>query len=100
MSVRLIKDSAWTVVEHDGDPETPGGVLCGGHTPGAHGGVALSHGCTGNRVRGAVSRARPLVAQRRGKLGVQGGRSVPCQAAVLNTASAELVRPESRQEIV
>ena len=38
---------------------------------------ALRHGRTGGGVRGAVSRARPLIPQRRGKPGVQGGRSVP-----------------------
>ena len=52
-------------------------------------GAALSHGRTGDGVRGAVSGARPLISQRREKLGVQGGRSVPlARPAVFNTAWA------------
>ena len=55
----------------------PSGVLCGRDARRDHHGAALRHGRTGDGVRGAASRARPLTSQRRAKLGVLGGRSVP-----------------------
>ncbi len=39
----------------------------------------------GDGARGAGSRARPLIPQRRGKLGVQGGRSVPLASPQCST---------------
>ena len=65
-------------------------LLGGPHTRGDHHGATLRQERTGDGVRGATSRARPLTAQRRLKPGVLGGAASPCQAAVFNTACAGL----------
>ena len=55
----------------------PNGVFRGRHAGAADFGGALRPMLTGDGVRGAASRVVPLTPQRRGKPGVQGGRSVP-----------------------